>query len=137
VREVHRGGGAGDLDVDGDEDHVLAVLNGKAYVLRNDGGSANAWIRISLKGARPRDPAGAVVKVEAEGLLPQWDVALRGDSFLSSSDPRLLFGLGAAKKASKVAVTWPSGARSEFHDLDARAHWLLEEGVTAPRLLAK
>jgi hypothetical protein len=137
VQEVHRGGGQADLDDDGDMDIVVAVLNGKAYVLRNDGGNANAWIRISLRGKAPRDPAGAVVKVEADGLLPQWEVAKRGDSFLSCSDPRILFGLGAAGKASKVTVTWPSGATGEYRDLGARAHWLLEEGVGEAKRLPR
>jgi hypothetical protein len=137
VQEVHRGGGQADLDDDGDPDLVVAVLNGKAYLVRNDGGNANAWIRISLKGGRPADPAGAVVKVEAAGLLPQWELAKRGDGFLSSSDPRILFGLGAAAKASKVTVTWPSGATGEWRDLDARAHWLLEEGVPDARRLPR
>jgi enediyne biosynthesis protein E4 len=137
VAEVHRGGGLADLDDDGDEDVVLAVLNGKAYILRNDGGNRNGWIRFTLRGKRPVDPAGALVKVEAEGLLPQWDVATRGDSFLSSSDPRLLFGLGGAAGASKVTVTWPSGATASFPGLDGSAHWLLEEGVPAAKRLPK
>jgi len=129
IAEVHRGGAGADLDDDGDEDQVVCVLNGKAYILRNDGGNANAWLKVSLKGRRPLDPAGAVVKVEAAGLLPQWDVTLRGDSFCSASDPRLLFGMGKAGKADRVTVRWPSGAVSEFRDLATRAHWLLEEGV--------
>jgi hypothetical protein len=133
VAEVHRGGAWADLDEDGDEDQVVCVLNGKAYILRNDGGNANAWLKVSLKGRKPLDPAGAVVRVEAAGLLPQWDVTLRGDSFLSCSDRRLLFGMGKAAKADRVTVTWPSGAVSEFRDLATRAHWLLEEGVAEPR----
>jgi hypothetical protein len=128
VQEVHRGSAAVDLDDDGDLDLVVTVLNGKAYVVRNDGGSAAGWIRFTLRGKAPVDPAGAVVEVEAEGLLPQWEAAKRGDSFVSCSDPRILFGLAAAKKASRVTVTWPSGAKSEFRDLEGRAHWLLQEG---------
>jgi hypothetical protein len=135
VAEVHRGGAMADLDDDGDEDAVLTVLNGKAYILRNDGGSAAGWIRLTLRGKRPLDPAGALVKVEAAGLLPQWDVVKRGNSFLSGSDPRLLFGLGKAAKASRVTVTWPSGATDAFPDLDASAHWLLEEGGAAAKRL--
>ena len=137
VEEVHRGGGQADLDDDGDMDFVVAVLNGKAYILRNDGGNANGWIRLSLRGKGMLDPAGALVRVEADGLLPQTDAWTRGASFLSDSDPRMLFGLGSAKKAAKVAVTWPSGAKSEFRDLDARAHWLLEEGVPEAKRLPK
>jgi hypothetical protein len=137
VQEVHRGGGTADLDNDGDEDIVVTVLNGKAYILRNDGGNRNAWIRLSLKGRMPVDPAGAVVKVEAEGMLPQWNVCLRGNGFISCSDRRLTFGLGKATRASKVSVTWPSGAKSEFTNLDARAHWQIEEGVAEAKRLPR
>ncbi len=137
IAEVHRGGAMADLDDDGDEDVVIAVLNGPAYILRNDGGNGNAWIRISLRGKRPLDPAGALVTVEAEGLRPQLDVAKRGNSFSSCSDVRFLFGLGSAKAASKVSVTWPSGATGEWRDLAAGGHWLLEEGVAGAKRLPK
>jgi hypothetical protein len=136
-KEVHRGGAAADLDDDGDEDIVQTVLNGKAYILRNDGGNANPWVRISLRGRKPLDPAGAVVEVEAEGLLPQWKLAKRGNSFLCSSDPRFLFGVGPSKRASKVTVTWPSGAVESFRDLAAGGHWLLEEGAAEAKRLPK
>ena len=32
-----------------------------------------------------------------------------GGSFLSVHDPRLHFGLGAAKQAERIVVRWPSG----------------------------
>jgi hypothetical protein len=35
---------------------------------------------------------------------------LAGDSYLSSSDPRLHFGLGADRVADEVRVRWPNGA---------------------------
>jgi hypothetical protein len=135
VQEVHRGSAAADFDDDGDLDFAVAVLNGKAYLVRNDGGNGAPWLRITLRGKAPLDPAGALVCVEADGLLPQWEVAKRGDSFVSCSDPRILFGLGTAKKAAKVTVTWPSGGKSEFRDLEAKAHWLLEEGVAEAKRL--
>ena len=48
-------------------------------------------------------------KVLAQSLTSQ-------SSFLSASDPRLHFGLGAASKAS-VEVRWPAGTTETFADL--------------------
>ena len=36
-------------------------------------------------------------------------VRLAGDSYLSSSDPRLHFGLGAVNVIEGLTVRWPSG----------------------------
>jgi hypothetical protein len=54
---------------------------------------------------------------------------------LSSHDPRLHFGLGAAGSA-EVAVRWPSGATEALGVLDAdQVHLVLEgKGVVARRL---
>ena len=35
-----------------------------------------------------------------------------GGSYMSACDPRVHFGLGEAKAADRVEVTWPSGKRS-------------------------
>jgi hypothetical protein len=56
----------------------------------------------------PRDPAGAVVVLEAGGKKYR-RVFLIGSGFQSSEDPRLHFGLGAATKVDSVSVTWPNG----------------------------
>ncbi|MHC4923788.1 MAG: CRTAC1 family protein [Planctomycetota bacterium] len=128
VEEVHRGSVTADLDNDGDLDFVVSSLNGPAYVMRNDGGNEGNWIRISLQGKAPRDPAGAVVRVTADGLPDQTRIALRGRSFMGASDPRLIVGMRDATTATAV-VTWPSGETSTFTDLAAGKHWLLVEGA--------
>ncbi len=37
-----------------------------------------------------------------------------GSSYLSSSDLRLHFGLGAASKIDRVEIDWPSGLKESF-----------------------
>jgi hypothetical protein len=48
------------------------------------------------------------VKV-VSGNLVQYDTVRSGGSYLSSSDLRLHFGLGAATRIDRIEVRWPSG----------------------------
>jgi hypothetical protein len=74
-----------------------------------------------------RNAIGAKVVVEAGGRTQTRFVA-GGGSYLSAPDRRVLLGLGAATKADRVTVTWPSGAVQEFRDLAGDAGWRLTEG---------
>jgi enediyne biosynthesis protein E4 len=49
-----------------------------------------------------------------------------GESYLSSNDPRLHFGLGSATKAD-VEVLWPNGARTNHPGLTSNARYNLTE----------
>ena len=58
---VGRGAAIADYDGDGDEDVVVNVNGGPARLLRNDGGSAQGWLRVVLRGdprRRADDRAG-------------------------------------------------------------------------------
>jgi hypothetical protein len=46
-------------------------------------------------------------------------VAGSARSYLSACDPRVFIGLGTAKAAAKIVVTWPSGAKSELANVPA------------------
>jgi enediyne biosynthesis protein E4 len=59
-------------------------------------------------------------KVQAQCLTSQ-------SSFLSSNDPRLHFGLGAASKAT-VEIHWPAGSTETFADLAADQLITIREG---------
>ena len=48
-------------------------------------------------------------------------VRLAGDSYLSSSDSRLHFGLGSAAKADSIAVKWPSGVEQTLSNVGVRS----------------
>ena len=106
-----RGAAFGDLNNDGWEDVVMTSLGGHPQVVMNRGGKAH-WLVISLRGTRSnRDGYGARVQVNGQTRFATSTVG-----YLSASDKRLHFGLGAAEKA-KVEVEWPSGIRQILNDV--------------------
>ena len=96
-----RGLAAGDLDNDGRTDVVVVSQNEPVAFLHNqtDGGHS---LTLRLEGTTSnRDAVGAIVSVHCEGrvrIAPR----LGGGSFQSAGDPRLHFGLGAARQADRV-----------------------------------
>src|SRR5439155_4415039 len=108
-----RGAEFGDLNNDGWEDAVMTPLGGHPLVLINRGGKQH-WLVISLRGTRSnRDGLGARVRVNGQTRF-----ATIAGSYLSASDKRLHFGLGAAATA-KVESTWPSGIHQSLDDVRA------------------
>jgi len=103
-----RGLAVGDIDGDGRLDVLINRQDAAPRLLINQH-TVGRWLQIALRGTRSnRDGVGAVVTVKVEGRQMA-AVRLAGDSYLSSSDSRLHFGLGSAAKADSIAVKWPSG----------------------------
>jgi hypothetical protein len=103
-----RGAAFSDFDNDGDPDVVVSVMDGAPLLLDNTGGNKSSWLRVRLIGTKSnRMGVGARVSVTAGGVK-QLQTVYAGGSYLSSNDPRLLFGLGSATQAD-VEVTWPGG----------------------------
>ncbi len=107
---VGRGAAFGDLFNDGKIDVVINSLDGVPVLLRNVNDDRNHWVELQLVGGSgsPRDATGATVYLTAGGVRQRGDV-LSGGSYLSSNDPRVHFGLGAATKVDAVEVHWPGG----------------------------
>lgn len=108
-----RGAAFGDLNNDGWMDVVTSVLGGHPQVFLNRGGSRH-WLVVSLRGTRSnRDGFGARVRVNGQTRF-----ATTAGSYLSASDKRLHFGLGAAETA-QVEILWPSGIRQTLNNVRA------------------
>ncbi|MGA7090065.1 MAG: CRTAC1 family protein, partial [Candidatus Acidiferrales bacterium] len=113
-----RGAAFGDLNNDGWMDVVLTDLGGQPMVFYNHGGAGH-WLSIALQGTRSnRDGYGARVRVNGQTRF-----ATSSGSYLSASDRRLHFGLGAAETAT-VEIKWPSGALQTL--LNVRADRFLQ-----------
>jgi hypothetical protein len=69
----------------------------------------NHWITLHLTGHKSnRDGIGALVKLTtAQGS--QWVTLTTSSGYLSASDPRVHFGMGASAVADSIEIRWPSG----------------------------
>ena len=104
VPRVARGSMTLDYDNDGRLDLLVMFNNDRARLFRNVFEPPSGWIGFDLERG-----VGARVTVEtSSGTM--MDEVKAGSSYLTSSDPRLHFGLGADEAALRVTVRWPDGA---------------------------
>lgn len=139
--EVSRGAAFGDYDNDGDVDVLVSNLGSGPTLLRNDGGSRNRWIVLTLEGDKsPRQAIGAQIRCHVgDRVLTRYLAG--GGSYLSSSDSRIHIGLGRSERAQKIEIRWPSGATEVLENVGAGKFYRVREGsgivdarpATAPR----
>ena len=141
VEDVGRGAAFGDLDQDGDLDIVVTNKAGPTRLLINDVGQDQHWLGLRLvdgpADAR-RDVLGAIVRVERPNAPILQRRSATDGSYLSSSDPRTLFGLGRYSQVTRVVVKWPDGreevwrdlAVDQYHDL-ARGSGVAEDSASS------
>jgi hypothetical protein len=123
-----RGVAFADFDNDGFMDVLVANNGDPPLLLHNSGSDGNNFVNFKLVGKKSnRDAMGARVHV-VSGTMSQIREITGGGSYLSQSDLRANFGLGKAKRADVVEITWPSGQRQTFRDLEANKFYLVEEG---------
>ena len=125
-----RGLAIGDFDNDGGIDVLINNNGGEPLLLHNEVGRRNNWLGVRL--------IGRTCNIDAVGAWVRWGFSgqrrsrLRtsGGSFLSSHDPRMVLGIGQAKKLDFVEIQWPqpSGKVERFTDLPTNRYVTLEEG---------
>jgi enediyne biosynthesis protein E4 len=131
---IARGLAVGDLDNDGRPDLVCTHTNGPIAVLRNEGVGGNPWLGVKLLGKAHRDIVGTTVTLEgASRALTRFVTG--GGSYLSASDPRIVFGLGTVGKVNRVTVKWSWGETQSWDNLEPGAYWELTEGQPAAKKL--
>jgi hypothetical protein len=124
-----RGLATADFDNDGDVDFVLNIRGDFPALMRNDGGNANNWLEVFLIGTKSnRDGIGASLTLISEGFV-EVEQAKGGMGYMSSSDPRIHFGLGKRTKIESLEITWPSGQVDKLKDVPINKIIAVKEGT--------
>ena len=128
-----RGAAFGDVDNDGDVDVLVTNNAGPAQLLINLVGQERAWIGLRAVEPGPdRDALGSLVEVRlgvGRSLVRRVRTAR---SYASSSDPRVIFGLGDAEGVAEVRVRWLGGLEESFGPLPIRRYHTLRRGEGVP-----
>jgi len=105
-----RGSAFVDLNNDGFMDLVVTSLGERPRILINNALEKNHWIKFDLRGRKSnRSAIGTKVKVTTASGRSLWSHVTTSIGFMSSSDRRVHFGLGAENKIERVEIQWPSG----------------------------
>ncbi|HEX9186024.1 MAG TPA: CRTAC1 family protein [Vicinamibacteria bacterium] len=113
-----RGSAFADLNDDGFLDIVVTSLNRRPRILVNGGGNGNHWLMVETRGRRAnRDGIGAKLKLTTAAGRVLHNHVTTSVGFMSSSDRRAHFGLGAEAKVRELEVRWPSGAVQRLTDV--------------------
>jgi hypothetical protein len=135
IAEVSRGAAFGDVDNDGDVDVVVTTNDGPVRLLLNQASQAsraNHWLLVALEQpSGNRKAFGARVGLERAGRATLWRRVRTDGSYLSASDHRVHFGLGAAAALDAVIVEWPDGTTERFKGLAADRLVTLKRSTSA------
>jgi hypothetical protein len=144
--EVGRGTAQGDIDNDGDMDLVVVNNAGPLWLLQNQVGQEKPWLGLRLLTADGRrDALGASVGLELPQGGVRWRRVHADGSYLSSSDPRVVFGLGdglgdpaafagaeVGDAPRSVSVRWPDGSAERWTGLEIQQYHALVQGQGEP-----
>ena len=127
---VGRGSAVADYDNDGDLDVAVSNSGGPLQLLRNDGGKGH-WAGVELVGKKSnRQAIGARLVAETPSGKKRTRFVVAGNSYLSSSDPRVVFGLGDENAIARLTIYWPSGTVQTVESLAAGKYHRIEEAET-------
>jgi enediyne biosynthesis protein E4 len=116
---VGRGAAFADYDNDGDMDVFIVNQEGRAQLLRNDGGNAKNWIEVRVK-CTSSNRTGFGTKVELEAGSVKQSQEIGGQtSYLSQNFQAAHFGLNHEREVTHLKVIFPSGVTREMDHVPA------------------
>ncbi len=136
VKRCSRQAAFADFNNDGRMDVVVSNLNAAPTVLAGAGPSDenHGWVKLTLEmpDSGNRDALGAFVQVETD-VSVQYRPVVALTSFLGTNDPRLHFGVGAAKTCT-IRVRWPGQRKfeTELNNIAIGKHYRVIRGKKDP-----
>ena len=127
-----------DFDNDGSADLLIRENLGRDFLLRNQGGNQNHWLRLNLTGlADNKSAIGTKVEIFSGGNRQKFEIA-GSSGYFGQNSPYLTVGLGHAKQADIVRMLWPTGVLQDEIEVSAdREHKFMEidrRGSSCPTL---
>lgn len=123
-----RGAAFADLSRNGRINAVVNNIDNQPFLYEPATKTSGHWVRFKLEGVKcNRDAIGARVSISAGGLT-QIDEVRSSDSFFSSSDVRLHFGLGGTSQIDRVKICWPDGTSEERRGLVVDREYAIRQG---------
>ena len=120
-REKGKGMEVFDYDDDGDLDIVVANMEDKPFLFRNETiqeeqDIGKNWLKVNLEGTvSNRSAFGTEVKIITGGQsYYRW---YHGAGFFGQSMKPVHFGLGASHIVDELHIKWPSGATDSYYNL--------------------
>ncbi|MBI3463844.1 MAG: CRTAC1 family protein [Planctomycetes bacterium] len=125
--QLGRGVAWADINNDGLPDLVVSHIVDPVTLLLNQTREHGHWIGLRLVGTRSnRNGLNAKVLITVEGAVRSYEL-VAGGGYLSSSDLRLLVGLGQVDHLDQVVVRWPSGQEDNLYSLAVDRYHVLRE----------
>ena len=126
--QSRRGVAFGDINNDGQINFVVFNVGAPPSLFINETRNTNHRVLLKLVGTKSnREAVGARATMHT-GARAQMEEVKAGNSYISTSDPRLHFGLGADTMIDRLEIRWPSGATEILKNVPADAVYTITEG---------
>jgi len=127
---VGRGLATGDIDNDGLPDILIADAEGRPTLLHNQSKRMGNWLGIQLVGTKSnRDGYGAKLTLTLSNGKKILRHCHTDGSYMSASDPRILFGIPHGVRATNMSIKWPSGITQNIVTLNENSYTTIREAV--------
>ena len=125
----------GDIDNDGHMDFVQQNSFPQRIFIWHNNGSKNHWIKIFLTGVKSNlNAVGAIIQVYTNNIT-QTKAIYCGQGFLAQNSFMQHFGVAEENLIDSVIITWPTGHKDRFVNLNADQTYHFVEGQSTDGII--